>query len=91
MCICLYACFYVQAASVVRLIPFFQRLSESRKKFPLQVIYASAIDVMGLSVFADGQSLHKAFLKINSVVIQNCFQAVFQKEQIALELPEILF
>ena len=55
------------------------------------MIYASAIEAMGLSVFADGQSLHEALLKITGVVTQNCFQAVFQIEQVALEFPEVLF
>lgn len=72
--------FYLQAAPVVRRIPFPQRLSKGRKKFPLQMIHASPVQTMGLGVFADGRSFYKPLIIIIGVVAQNCFQAVLQKE-----------
>ena len=51
----LFVClFRLQAAPAVRFIPFLQRLSEGRKKPTLKMIYTSTIEIMGLSVFADG-------------------------------------
>ena len=44
----------LQAVPAIRLVPFLQRLRERREKFPLEIVYTSAIEVMGLSVFADG-------------------------------------
>ena len=54
------------------------------------MIDASPVEAMGLGVFSDGQAFHKPLLKITGVVAQNCFQAVLQKEQVTLELLEIL-
>ena len=54
------------------------------------MIDASPVEAMGLGVFSDGQAFHKPLLKITGVVAQNGSQAVLQKEQVTLELLEIL-
>ena len=83
--------FCSEAVSAVRFIPFLQRMGKGRNKFPLQMIHASAVEAMGLGVFANGQTLHKTFLEIAAVAAQNRFQTILQKEQVTFKFPEVFF
>lgn len=55
------------------------------------MIHAPPVETVGFGIFTDGQSFRKPLLEIAGVIIQNSFQAVLQKSQVALKLFKILF
>lgn len=82
---------FPESVSSFGLIPFLQGLGKGGKKFSLQMIHTPSVEIMSLGIFTDGQAGYKPFLEIAGVIIQNRFQAAFQKSQVAFELSKILF
>ena len=70
---------FPQATFALRLVSFLQQMSQGREKFLLQIVYAAPVELVSLSILADGQPLHKPLLEVVPVFRQHCFHGVVQK------------
>ena len=53
------------------------------------MIHAAPIKLVGFSVFADGQTIHKPLLEIVLVLIQYSFHGIVQKLQVLFQLGKV--
>ena len=68
-----------QATFSLCLVTLFQQASQCDKKFLLQMIHAAPIELVGIRVLADGQSIYKPLLEIVLVLSQYSFHGIVQK------------
>ena len=60
-----------------------------QRKISFVVVHATAVQLVNLGAFANGQALHEPLLEVVPVLRQHCFQGVVQKLQVLFQFGEV--